>query len=389
MHNLLCKSGSSLNEVANRQKASPQCFTGIEDIPFDIWDALVAGTDMDTRIRYWTSLEASTSATTGEFRYVLLFDNEGKPRALCAFQYVHFDVDQVLEKISRFKKLARGIVNLLTRPYHRLLVGGSVWLSGEHGRWASDANDMKNSQREAANFLMEQDNSIYAVLLKDYPGNDAIKGYHRFEVDPAMELDLQPFNSVDAYSDAFRSKYRQRMRSAMKKSKQIISWELDKEQIEIRDSELMGLFYQVVSDDLFCLSLPPTGYISALKKSLGDAFTVTGYFLKDRLIGFRASLHYDGTTHAYMVGFSRDHNQQYKLYQRMLYDYVREGIEAGSKLLDLGRTALEIKSCLGAEPRQMFLHIRFRYPCVHALIKPVFRRLGPTPWEPRNPFSTS
>ncbi|MEZ4686665.1 MAG: GNAT family N-acetyltransferase [Bacteroidia bacterium] len=173
------------------------------------------------------------------------------------------------------------------------------------------------------------------------------------------------------------------------KSDQIVAWELDDKETEARDAELMALFYQVVHDDLFCLSLPPTGYVSDLKKALGDAFTVTGYFLKDRLIGFRASLHYEGTTHAYMVGFSREHNREYKLYQRMLYDYVHEGIEVGSRLLDMGRTALEIKSCLGATPVQYFLHIRFRYPCVHALIKPVFNRLSPAAWEPRNPFSTT
>lgn len=387
MHNPLCKSRSSLTVAELKSSNSPQCYSSIGDIPFDVWAVLVPETDIQKSLAYWKVIEDTTSTTTGNLTYVLLHHEDGSPRALCAFQYVHFDVDQVLDKISRYKLIARGVVNLLTRREHRLLVGGSVWLSGAHGRWASNETELRESQQEASRHLMLKDKSIFAVLLKDYEEDSRIKGFHRFEVDPVMELDLSPFENLDVYTGAFRSKYRQRMRSAMKKSKDVIAWELDESEIERRDAELMALFYQVVSDDLFSLSLPPTGYISALKKALGDAFAVTGYFLQDRLIGFRASLHYEEDTIAYMVGFSREHNRDYKLYQRMLYDYVEEAIEIGSKRIDMGRTALEIKSCLGAKPRQLYLHIRFRYPCLHNLIKPVFNRLGPAKWEPRNPFS--
>ena len=38
-----------------------------------------------------------------------------------------------MDKISRFQWIARGIVGALIKPNHRLLVGGNVWLSGEHG----------------------------------------------------------------------------------------------------------------------------------------------------------------------------------------------------------------------------------------------------------------
>jgi hypothetical protein len=182
---------------------------------------------------------------------------------------------------------------------------------------------------------MTQDTSIFAVLLKD-DIDSALPAYHRFEVDPVMELNLRNFDSMEAYSAAFRSKYRQRMRSAMKKSRSIVAWELDEEQVQARDAELMALFYQVVSDDLFCLSLPPVGYISTLKQRLGDSFPVTGYFLDNRLIGFRASLIQDGKTYAYMVGFSKEHNREHKLYQRMLYDYVEASIQRGSHTLDMG-----------------------------------------------------
>jgi hypothetical protein len=89
---------------------------------------LVPDADLQTSILYWRSIEASTSASTGELRYVLLQEVDGTVKALCAFQYVLFNVEQVLEKISRFKFIAKNIVGLLIRPHHRLLVGGSVWI---------------------------------------------------------------------------------------------------------------------------------------------------------------------------------------------------------------------------------------------------------------------
>jgi hypothetical protein len=84
-------------------------------------------------------------------------------------------------------------------------------------------------------------------------------------------------------------------------------------------------------------------------------FSLYGYFLNDRLVGFRSSLNATDRLIAHYVGFESGVNAEHKLYQRMLYDYVAEGIEKKLPAIHLGRTALEIKSTVGAEREDYFL----------------------------------
>lgn len=387
MQKSLCKAHTTplLNKPQIFKEADS--YVHIQDVPAEVWSILGESAVGPAFSEYWRALEETTSLTTGSFRFVVLYNQEGLPKAVCTFQYVSFDMEQVLDKVSRYRWLASSITSALIKSDHRLLVGGNVWLSGEHGVWALSASERENAQTEAADILMAEDKNIFTVLLKDFKSAEAKAGYHAFSVDPIMELNLEDFTSWDDYVGKMRSKYRQRLKSAYKKSDSVISWELDKNEIVERSSELMALFYQVVKDDLFSLSLPPANYLAALKEALGNEFTVTGYFLENRLIGFRASLHTEAKMYAYLVGFSQEHNLPYKLYQRMLYDYVQEAIQSQHDLIDFGRTALEIKSCLGAEPRQHSLFVKFRYTWLHRLLKPVFDRLGPAQWEQRNVFS--
>jgi hypothetical protein len=50
------------------------------------------------------------------------------------------------------------------------------------------------------------------------------------------------------------------------------------------------------------------------------------------------------------VGYEESIARETHIYQRMLYDLVKTGIENGCESINFGRTATEIKSTLGAEP---------------------------------------
>ena len=61
------------------------------------------------------------------------------------------------------------------------------------------------------------------------------------------------------------------------------------------------------------------------------------------------------------MGFESEINKERALYQRMLFEFIAWGISLGAVRVVMGRTALEIKSTLGAFPIALstFVHINF------------------------------
>jgi hypothetical protein len=100
-------------------------------------------------------------------------------------------------------------------------------------------------------------------------------------------------------------------------------------------------------------------------------------------------LGYSGIADANYVGINYELNQEYAIYQRMLYDYVQLAIEKRRKELRFGRTAGEIKSTIGAQPVNMKLFIRHQNKIKNSLLKPIINSIIPSAFELRNPFKAA
>ena len=123
-----------------------------------------------------------------------------------------------------------------------------------------------------------------------------------------------------------------------------------------------------------------------LKNNLGNKFIFKGYFLDGVLVGFTSSFFYRDIIDANFVGIDYNINNTYKLYQRMLYDFVNLGIQHEKKVLRLGRTAETSKSAIGALPVEMKLFARHRNLLPSKLLKPLISSIQPDEFELRRPF---
>jgi hypothetical protein len=71
----------------------------------------------------------------------------------------------------------------------------------------------------------------------------------------------------------------------------------------------------------------------------------------------------------------------------MLYDMVAYSINKGFKKIIFARTALEIKSSIGAKPQKMYGFAQHSSPIVDLAFESVFCYLEPKViWQERNPF---
>jgi hypothetical protein len=106
-----------------------------------------------------------------------------------------------------------------------------------------------------------------------------------------------------------------------------------------------------------------------LKKSLGDDLVMQAYFHQDQMIGFSIAILGAEEMEAHLVGMDYEVNKSFQLYSRMLYDYIELGIEQGKSWICFGRTALEIKSSIGALALPAQALIRHSKPVTNVLVR--------------------
>jgi hypothetical protein len=63
-----------------------------------------------------------------------------------------------------------------------------------------------------------------------------------------------------------------------------------------------------------------------------------------------------------------------------------DSIKDGAQSIDLARTAMEIKSTIGAEPQNYQLMVKHLNPITNSIVKRFIQNLRPKEWTQRKPF---
>jgi hypothetical protein len=128
-------------------------------------------------------------------------------------------------------------------------------------------------------------------------------------------------------------------------------------------------------------------HFSVFKEVLLDKFLFYGYFIDDKLVGFNTLIKNGESMDTYFLGYDETIQKEKMLYLNMLYDMIGYSINQGFKEIVFARTALEIKSSVGAKPLEMFGYIQHSNSLINTKIDTIFNYLEPkTEWQERNPF---
>ena len=237
------------------------------------------------------------------------------------------------------------------------------------------------------------DRPVALVVLKQPdlgPAHDALVplGYHPVHTaQPTMRLPIDPsWGGFDAYLGAMRSKYRQRARSARKRGRSLARQPLDADAILRHAVTLDGLLAPVLDRADVAVAPVEAATLAALKRSWGDALRVVLYREADRPVAYAVSLAHGDRIEGMLVGLDDARNGPLKLYQNILYDFVARAIDAGASWLELGRTALEIKSAIGAQPHRFPVYVRHPGWVLHRALGFAVRRMQAPAFTRRHPF---
>lgn len=372
-------------------------FDSIDFVNAAAWNKVVPNDRALMRAPYLSAVEQSSADT--KHRYVLMY-KDGNPVAAAVFNIIEIggeDFGSVAQEETSKRK--RVVNKIKDRAVLRLLICGNVHLSGEHGFYYRDiaAEQAYHALNEAIYKIKQAEShngSIHMQLVKDFYENefDAAEHlvnhkYRKFEVDPNMIVPIKSsWKSFDDYLGEMKAKYRKSAKSAIKKGKNLERRAFTSEDIEQNRERLIELYENVSEKAKFRIVKIPPEYFFHLKQNLGEEFEFIGYYLEDILVGFTCSILWGNNLEGHTIGLDYEYNSKNAVYQNILYDDIKWAIEKGLKSVIYGRTALEIKSGVGAEPAPMRCFMRHPNSISNKLIKPVFRHIKTSNWTQRSPF---
>lgn len=376
-----------------------ELFNSIDAINENTWQRFVPANNPLLQPDYLKFIEQAQPEL--QFVYALL-TRDDTTLGVAYFQIVTFKGAQLVKYIpENLAGLIKGMAtSFLNGINWKILLSGNVFMTGDNGLHFSSTLDAQTKSallRKTIRNILLQDKDIKGVLVADMylPKTDFDKGfeesaYHHIDVEADMSLAINPaWKTFDDYLNALSSKYRVRAKKvfALCAENHVEQRDLNEEELVQYTDKLYSLYMQVMEKADFKLANLNKTYFAGQKKQMPAHYKVFGYFKEGEMIGFISLFHIGKRIEVHYTGMNHDVTKPIHLYQHMMYDIIKYGIENGAEKLHFGRTASEIKSTIGAVPSAMYGYVKHRSPVLNSIVlQPLAARLRPKDYVIRNPF---
>ena len=362
----------------------------------------------------WNTLAVDNIFLSTEYLEVL--EKSAPKNMICHF--IGIFKDDVLEGIAlsqflnlnklqsfgkRDKCLKTSVRNFIFKNFssHVLFIGNNM-LTGQNAFYFSDKIDknlalksLKKASEVLKDIFKNKGQKIHLVSFKDFDvaeisdfETSVFEDYFKFSTQPNMVFEIREnWKNFDDYILDLSKKYRDQYKRARKKSEGIVKKKMNLEDIKNHEKTIYDLYFHVAKNAPFNTFFLAKNHFSIFKEILKDDFLFYAYFLEEKLIGFNTLIKNGSVMDTYFLGYDETMQREKMLYLNMLYDMIAYSINQGFKEVVFARTALEIKSSVGAKPVEMFGFIQHSNSLVNRKIDAIFDYLEPkTEWQARNPF---
>lgn len=382
-------------------------FPSAGSLPVSEWQSLSRQSPVFLNPAYLSIVEKCTY-TNMLSRYVVVYRNK-KPCGIIYYQVITFKAGTLgdlltgqgqSERSRRLSMFEKYIESNRNEELLRLFTCGNNLVSGNYG--FAFSNDIKKQTvtelllniTETVAREEKIRGAICAILIKDFheplepPKLLEEEKYTRFAVEPNMVVDIpEGINNKEEYIELFSKKYRNRAKTIFKSLGSLQLKELSVPEIQKHEKEIYTLYENIFDRAKFKLNKLPADYFSKVKALFEEQFRLTALFKEGRMLAFGSCfLMPDGDLEAHYIGFDYELNNEYNLYQNLLYQMIEGGIKNGCKRVNLGRTAAEIKTTVGAKPEELICYLKPQNTVSRVIQKPFIAMLQPAEWTPRNPF---
>ena len=332
--------------------------------------------------------------------FIGLFKNESLV-GIALSQFL--DLNKLESFGERDKCLKTMIRNFVFKNFssHVLFIGNNM-LTGQNAfAFSSETNKSETIKAllKAAislkNKLKSEGKKLHILTFKDFGEDDLtnfnlpdFNSFYKFSTQPNMVFRIdENYKTETDYINSLSKKYRDQYKRSRKKSEGIEKRKMTLNDIIANEAVIYKLYFNVAKNAPFNTFFLPKNHFSVFKELLQDKFMFYGYFLNEKLIGFNTLIKNGKVLDTYFLGYNETLQREKMLYLNMLYDMIAYAINKDFKEIVFARTALEIKSSVGAKPIQTFGFIEHSNTLINSNMGKLFNYLEPkTIWNERNPF---
>jgi predicted N-acyltransferase len=348
---------------------------------------------------YLTILEKS-GPTNMTFHFIGFFQNE----ELVGISLSQFLDLNMLESFGeRDKCIKTAVRNTVFKNFCcNILVIGNNMLTGQNAFSFSKKIDiiealrtLKIASEKIKEIFKNRGFKVHITTFKDFSNEETLvfkkagfQNYFQFSTQPNMIFDIpNHWKSEQDYIQALNKKYRDLYKRARKKADSIEKRKMNLEDIIKYENTIYDLYHHVAKNAHFNTFFLARNHFRTFKELLKDNFLLYGYFNGEKLIGFSTIIKNGEVMDTYFLGYDDSVQREKMLYLNMLYDMVAYSINKGFREIIFARTALEIKSSIGAIPQEMYGFAQHSNPVIDLAFEKIFNYLEPkVEWKERNPF---
>lgn len=331
--------------------------------------------------------------------YIGFFEND----ALCGIAVSQFiNLNQLRSFGDRDKRVKSLLRNFIFKNLnsHVLFIGNNM-LTGQNAFQFSEQISssaaivqLKIAADQLKSIFKKQGKPVHIVTFKDFDQREVptlettLKNFYKFSIHPNMVFDVAPqWRTFDDYINALNKKYRDQYKRSLKRSASVIRRKMHLSDIVAHQETIYSLYLHVAENAPFNTFFLAKNHFAELKSALGENFKFYGYFENDKLIGFNTLIKNKSALDTYFLGYDNELQREKMLYLTMLYDMIGYAIKKEFKTIVFARTALEIKSSVGAKPITMYGLLQHTNPMLQKNMKTLFNYFEPKiDWQPRQPF---
>jgi hypothetical protein len=379
------------------QPLQSKVFTSVSALP-DAWNSIAAG-NIFLSTDYLKVLEVSAPKNMTCY-FIGIFEADNLV-GVAISQFLDLsDVGSFGERDSCIKRKVRDFA--FRRFTAHILIVGNNMLTGQNTFRFADHVDHQAAliAIDGAVVQIKKDKASQGVkthltIWKDFPGKATadfafplFDSYYKFSTQPNMVFDIRSHwhSEIDYVAD-LNKKYRDQYKRARKKNDGVTMRKLSLAEIEANNDTIYALYHNVAKNAPFNTFWLSNNHFVALKEWLGDEFLLYGYFLDGQLIGFDTLIKNGDSMDTYFLGYDESCQRDKMLYLNMLYNMIAYSIKKRFKKVIFARTALEIKSSVGAKPVYLFGYIKHTNPILNRFMPKLFSYFEPDmTWHERHPF---
>lgn len=369
----------------------------IQDLPEE-WDYLARKNIFLSR-SYLKILETAAPENMS-CRFIALF-HQKELIGIAVSQFL--DLSQIPSFGERDHCLRTKIRNFVFKRFgSRVLIIGNNMLTGQNGiafnkhiSKKTALSVLKKATNTLEHYYQKQGKQPHLTIFKDFSASQIqhfelpeFSSFYRFSTQPNMIFDIRDsWHSFDDYLANLNKKYRDHFKRARKKASGLHKQKMSLEEIQKHQERIHELYMNVAQKAPFNTFYLGENHFEIFKKNLKDHFLFYGYFHNNELIGFNTLIKNGADIDTYFLGYDEKYQKETLLYLNMLYDMIGYSVNKKYKRIIFARTALEIKSSVGAKAVDMYGLIRHNNPFLNLFVAKTFHYFEPKlEWQERNPF---